>query len=428
MKNFSPPLVISIHGIRTYARWQKKLAEILADHQIRFKLYDYDFFGIPKFLLETFRKKKIEQFYDYYHSVLAENRELLDPSDYTKRPSIIAHSFGSYIVGYCMQKYRDVKFDKVILCGSILPNDFDWATIIGRDQANFIRNECGLKDIWCGIVEKIVPKTGSSGKNGFNFFATNFIQEHFEYYEHSDYFHRNHIENQWIPFLKIEPPNLNIVHGKDIQDMRKFSNILDEAHQIDISYFQGLPHFEANDIPDGLSESWIEINPDIYTFLFDRKNKIVKGYINAMPIDEDHFKHIKVTGKIKDSEVKADIIVPFQESQQLNVYLMSIAIASDTLNVNQGLFQEAIEKLLYGFIYKLIWYAREKNIKVREFLAVAWTDKGKRLCKMFGMQEVNKDEFGNPIFWIDLEDRSILTRRAIFPGVRKLLEIYQGIK
>lgn len=425
MKNFSPPMVISIHGIRTHARWQKELAEILADRHIRFRLYDYDFFGIAKFLLETFRKKKIEQFYDYYQKVIAENRELLDPSDYTKRPSIIAHSFGSYIVGYCMQKYRDVKFDKIILCGSILPNDFDWATIIGRDQANFIRNECGLKDFWCGIVEKIVPKTGSSGKNGFNFVATNFAQEHFEYYEHSDYFHRYHIEKQWLPFLERKPSNLSIVHGKDMTD---FSNNLDKAHQIDLSYYEGLPHYSEIDLPRGLSLQWINTNPDIYTFLFDRKDKTVKGYINAMPIDEDKFKYMKDTGDINDKKIKEVNIIPFRANQQLNIYLMSIAIASDTLNTSQGLFQGALEKLIYGFIYKLIGYARDQNIKVREFLAVAWTDKGKRLCKMFGMQEVNKDEYGNPIYWIDLEDKNILKQKTIFPGIRKLLEIYQNIK
>ena len=84
-----------------------------------------------------------------------------------------------------MLKHRDVKFDKIILCGSILPEDFDWSRLLGRDQVGLVRNECGHKDVWAGIVEYFVEGTGKSGKSGFTFFGDSLKQERFELHEHA---------------------------------------------------------------------------------------------------------------------------------------------------------------------------------------------------------------------------------------------------
>lgn len=66
-----------------------------------------------------------------------------------------------------MQKYPDMRFDKIILCGSILPIDFDWSTLFDRDQVNFVRNEYGLRDFWASGVGSFIRDTGASGKKGF---------------------------------------------------------------------------------------------------------------------------------------------------------------------------------------------------------------------------------------------------------------------
>jgi pimeloyl-ACP methyl ester carboxylesterase len=198
MTEFKPCLAITVHGIRTHARWQRVLGEILNDNNIRHRSYDLGHYGVHKFLFNSSREKKVDEFYDFYSRVVQEKRTLLDPEDYSKRPSIVAHSFGSYIVGYCMLKYEEVKFDKIILCGSILPVDFDWFTLFSRDQVNFVRNDYGIRDFWTRIVGRIVLGTGKSGCDGFGFVSTIFSEERFDYFHHSDYFHRNHMRKQKI--------------------------------------------------------------------------------------------------------------------------------------------------------------------------------------------------------------------------------------
>src|SRR5689334_15731548 len=140
---YNPPMVISVHGIRTAARWQKSLADTLGLYGLRHRAYDFGHFDLVRFLLDSSRQRKINEFYDFYGTLAREQGLGIELNDYRARPSIIAHSFGTFIVGYAMQKYPDIRFDKVILCGSILPVDFDWSTLFHRDQVNFVRNEYG---------------------------------------------------------------------------------------------------------------------------------------------------------------------------------------------------------------------------------------------------------------------------------------------
>jgi hypothetical protein len=423
MSEFKPALVITVHGIRTHAHWQKVSGDILSDHNVKHRSHDFGRYGVLSFLRESSREKKVDDFYDFYSTVVQDKSLLLDPENYLKRPSIIAHSFGSYIVGYCMLKYEDVKFDKIILCGSILPVDFDWFTLFSRDQVNFVRNEYGIKDSWSRNVGRFVRGTGKSGCDGFRFLSTVFSEERFDYFHHSDYFHRGHIENYWIPLLKKPPYSLTVKHGSQIPSREEFAKILDTTEKIDQISYGELPHYNEVALPSGLP-SWIDVNPDIYTFLYDRQNDIAKGYINAMPVGDDVFDQIK-RGLIQDNEITDEHIVPFVPNQTLKVYMMSVAIASDVRQLNQGLFQEPFERLINGFIGKLIYYAIYQNIKVSEFVAIGWTSQGIKLCKLFGMREISKDKNGKPISWVNLNSENILEKQKIFPGIRKLIEAYR---
>jgi len=173
---------------------------------------------------------------------LLENQSKINLDDFKKRPSIVAHSFGTYLVANCMLKHRDVKFDKIILCGSILPEDFDWSILFGRDQVNCVRNECGHKDVWPGIARKVVPGTGNSGQNGFTFRSTNFKQEHFDEFEHSDALVLQHMRTEWFPFLTQPPSGLIVRNGRDFDRLKKLSNTLDDTHEIDLKHYKSLPH------------------------------------------------------------------------------------------------------------------------------------------------------------------------------------------
>jgi pimeloyl-ACP methyl ester carboxylesterase len=213
---YDPPMVISVHGIRTYGRWQKSLSDTLGSHGIKHRSYDFGHYSLLRFGWGPSRQRKINEFYDFYSSLLREKGTGINPNDYRARPSIIVHSFGTYIVGYAMQKYPDIQFDKVILCGSILPVEFDWSILFHRDQVNAVRNEYGPRDIWASCVGNFIEGTGASGAKGFQSLSTVVSQERFEYFRHSDYFHRRHIESHWLPVLRKAASSLQIRHGRNM--------------------------------------------------------------------------------------------------------------------------------------------------------------------------------------------------------------------
>jgi pimeloyl-ACP methyl ester carboxylesterase len=161
-------------------RWQKTLADTLSLHSIKHRAHDFGRYGLFRFAWNPSRQQKINEFYDFYSNISGEQGSGIDLFNYRHRPSIIAHSFGSYIVGYTMQKHPDIRFDKVILCGSIVPIDFDWSTLFHRDQVNFVRNEYGVRDYWASMVGNFIRETGASGTEGFQSLSTVVSQERFE--------------------------------------------------------------------------------------------------------------------------------------------------------------------------------------------------------------------------------------------------------
>lgn len=140
-----------------------------------------------------------------------------------------------------MLTHRDVTFDKIILCGSILPEDFDWSVLFGRDQVNRVYNECGHKDFWAGFVGTVVPGTGKSGKSGFTFCSANFEQEHFELRTHTEFAYRNHIRKYWLPFLSKRPFGFVVKTERDIEQLAEFSEVLNATHEIDLQSYAKIP-------------------------------------------------------------------------------------------------------------------------------------------------------------------------------------------
>jgi pimeloyl-ACP methyl ester carboxylesterase len=419
-ESYRPQLVISVHGICTYGEWEKVLPGVIGT-KAAVEAFPIGHYGLTRFLIPPFNNRKINEFYRWYYSTLKLHPEV-QLERYDKRPSLIGHSFGTWIVGYAMQKYPDIKFDKLILFGCILPRDFDWLTLFGRDQIGSVVNERGLKDPWPGWAKRFVKRAGTGGSGGFDWFGP--AVENVTYdFEHSDSSVRAHMENYWLPILFRKPSPLTLLHGRDIQDRAKFEQTLDyTGNVIDEEVYGTLPHYEDAEIPDGLAEGWIRINPDIYTFLIDRESRKPAGYLNAMPLDDSVYERVR-KGELTDNKITAEGVVPFQDNRELKIYLMSIAIAEKHRRTGDGVFQQAYLQLVTGFVHKLIHYAKNHSIRVTHFLATAWTPEGRRMCHSFGMNQVGLDPYGDEIYEIEL---STLNRfdRKLLPALRRLLTVY----
>lgn len=196
----SAKVIFPLHGIRTRAEWQRAFADVCQVKKWNCRLEKWNFgrFSLLQFFSPLSRKAKIWWFRKTYYDEV--NYRGLNLNE-KQHPSVVAHSFGTYILGNALLKYDYLCFNKVILCGSILPCDFPWDKLIERGQVQAVRNEYGVKDIWAKRVGWFIPATGPSGVSGFICRHERFEQAEF-HYEHSEYFEKGHIEAYWVPFLE----------------------------------------------------------------------------------------------------------------------------------------------------------------------------------------------------------------------------------
>jgi hypothetical protein len=195
-------VIAQLHGINTTAKWQGTFSDAAqyVGWKSDLKRWYYGKFSVFRFLLPWQRSSKVYWFRNTY-TELKYDKSFAKDLDDDHPPSIVAHSFGTYIPGYSLVRFPNIKFDKVIVCGSILPKDFPWDELLERGQVIAIRNEYGTADIWSDITRWFVKGTGPSGKTGFDCRHSRLIQQEFSTFRHSDYFERGHMDSFWIPFI-----------------------------------------------------------------------------------------------------------------------------------------------------------------------------------------------------------------------------------
>jgi pimeloyl-ACP methyl ester carboxylesterase len=415
---------MSLHGIRTDGAWQKAFASAISGSPTHVESFDYGRYGLVRFLTRSVNNRMIDRFYDWYHQTVKACKEV-DLERYDARPSAVAHSFGTWILGYAMLKFPDMRFDKLVLAGSILPRDFDWGTLLARDQVSLVRNECGQKDPWPKWAGRLVARSGTGGEQGFEWFGSTVENISFEWFGHSDALMRAHIEHEWLPFLTQPACPLGIAHGRSIHDGDRFGAWLDHCRTvIDQEVYSTLPHYAEAQLPGHLSRTWININPDIYTFLIDRETSTPAGYINAMPVEDAVYAGIR-SGEITDNRIPASEILPYVGARtEFKLYMMSIAISKQYRRYGEGIFQQPYMRMFSGLIEKLKYYANQHAVRVTHVLASAWRPEGSRICESFGMTELRKDRYGHTIFELDLDALRGKPKRKLMPSLRRLLAVY----
>lgn len=185
-------LVLSLHGIRTRGAWQKDLAPTLNMQGFDCAPLDYGNFLAARLLYKPSRRAMVDWFRDEY------DQRCTGKSP----PSVIAHSFGSYIVTEALRKYPHIKVDQLILCGSIVRRDYPWDQVLSRQQVARVLNDFGQQDIWAKVVGLFVSDAGPSGLKGFEVTHPLVHQRCNPDWQHSDYFHHGNYVNAWIPFLQ----------------------------------------------------------------------------------------------------------------------------------------------------------------------------------------------------------------------------------
>jgi pimeloyl-ACP methyl ester carboxylesterase len=196
----STKIVVTLHGIRTRGQWQKQVTPYLARHGLIPYHLDYGFFGVLSFVLPWTRANRVQWLRD-------ELRDLMDRTG-AKRVSVIAHSFGTWLALEALEAENgNLRFDRVVLTGSIVRRDFPWAQTIRRKRwAQAVRNERAAGDwvvraaeLFARLAAPIAPRAGASGALGFDA-APDVVQQHTVAGGHSEVLNISNYE-KWARFI-----------------------------------------------------------------------------------------------------------------------------------------------------------------------------------------------------------------------------------
>src|SRR5262245_15490696 len=134
-------VVFLLHGIRAgIDTWVADLKRILTvgSRKILVIGSSYGRLSAYNFALPLTRRRTLRWFQDQYsyHAVRHPQAAI----------HFVGHSNGTYMFGQSIHKVRTLRFDKVLLAGSVLPRDFDWTTLDHRHQVGALVNVCATKD------------------------------------------------------------------------------------------------------------------------------------------------------------------------------------------------------------------------------------------------------------------------------------------
>jgi hypothetical protein len=163
----------------------------------------YEFFdGFSFWLPFPFRQRKVKVVLERLRD--AQRR-------YPGKPiSVIAHSFGTYIIGTILRQDNSIQLRRLILCGSILPRNYPWGTY-SRSVDTPILNDCGAWDIWPVQAQSTTWGFGASGTWGFRRAG---ITDRFHNFGHGGFFTADFVRTFWLSWFRGEPSALGIVPPK----------------------------------------------------------------------------------------------------------------------------------------------------------------------------------------------------------------------
>jgi len=194
--------VLMLHGIRSQAEWHDEVEGVLrrGDANLNPISTGYQYFDLFRFIvpIESFRRPVI----DRIKKALVE--QIDDPK--VDQVSVIAHSFGTYVIWRILQDDSRIRLHRLILCGGIIPDDFEWQRLRGQidrlndidDPSRHVINDCGWRDFLPVLAGSVTWGYGPSGRLGFK---NSFVRDRYFDMKHSGFFTDDHVETFWLPAL-----------------------------------------------------------------------------------------------------------------------------------------------------------------------------------------------------------------------------------
>lgn len=202
-------VLVTVHGILSSGQWNMALAPVVSNQGWVFAPYVYDDNSPTVLVKEKGRQKAVDGF----------RRWIFDlKSKYPYPISVLAHSFGTFIIGDYIQGFSaggatPVVFNSIILTGSILPRDYDWESVRGKCVGS-VYNEIAPKDTWVALLGNNIVKAlvgdcfGPSGTEGFTCKCRILTQRKSPIFGHNNVILPDVVETRWMPYLRMHRNSL----------------------------------------------------------------------------------------------------------------------------------------------------------------------------------------------------------------------------
>ncbi len=178
-------LVITVHGIRTFGKWQGRLKELLNEQEpgCRVVEYQYGYFSAIAFLIPFLRWIVARQFRHWLRGHL--NSALNKGA----RIDFVAHSFGTYLVAKALPHLpKRKRIHTIIFAGSVLRPSFPWHQFMAGGRVQRVVNECGTQDHVLVFNNIFALLMGMAGRVGFHGIVSDRFINRYYRFGHGGYF------------------------------------------------------------------------------------------------------------------------------------------------------------------------------------------------------------------------------------------------
>lgn len=189
--------LITVHGIRSHGEWSAEICHIASSNGWIVAPFSYGYTDASIFLKARKRREIVDRFRDHIHEIATR---------YDTEVSVIAHSFGTYVVAKYLLGFDvpPIGVDTLILTGAILNENLDLSDFYGR--AGHIVNEVAPNDFWVKLppFARFQDKLfGKAGGVGFKEVPERLEQRSCDVFDHNNVIRRDVVVQRWMPRLEV---------------------------------------------------------------------------------------------------------------------------------------------------------------------------------------------------------------------------------
>ena len=204
-----------------------------------------------------------------------------------------------------------IKLHRLLLCGSILPENFGWANDVNADQLNNVKiddleenkdwsavNDCGVDDFWPIAAKLVSMQYGASGRFGFD---DTLIYNRFFSNKHSDFFTEHHIREYWLPYIN----DGRIVKSNEERKTTKLAISILNLFRIPVILFIAIIFLGAIGISSHFNVKIFDISTALHTlssYVENAGSVLDAGGDVIVGIDNNHASAFRVFARNNSSE------------------------------------------------------------------------------------------------------------------------------